>query len=108
MMITPTAANTASSGWNPIQAQFGGLEADQSGPGGHRQLPGMAVATPLPPPGQQETAADQPGQQHSRHAPVAERTPASTAVSARSSDPSGTTASSTPQPGPRPPSPAPT
>jgi hypothetical protein len=71
--ITPTAANTASSGWNPDPCQLGGLEAHQPRPGGHRQLPGIPVAAPLPPPGQQETTADQPGQQHPRHPPVAER-----------------------------------
>jgi hypothetical protein len=71
--ITPTAANTASSGWNPDPCQLGGLEAHQPRPGGHRQLPGIPVAAPLPPPGQQETTAGQPGQQHPRHPPVAER-----------------------------------
>jgi hypothetical protein len=45
----------------PDPGQLGGLEADQPGAGGHRQLAGMPAAAPLPPPGQQKTATDQPG-----------------------------------------------
>ncbi len=50
--VTPTTAKTASSSWNPHPGQLGGLEADQPRPGDHRQLAGIPVATPLPPPRQ--------------------------------------------------------
>ena len=107
--ITHTAANTASSGWNPIHASSAASKHTSPRPGGHRQLPGIPVAAPLPPPGQQETTAGQPGQQYPRHPPVAERsTRQHGRVRPQQRPHPGRSQTAHPQPGPQPRSPAPT
>lgn len=72
MIVTPTPAKTASSGWNPSQASSAASKQTSPAPRCHRQLTGITTAAPLPPPGQQESAADQPSQQQARNPPVAE------------------------------------